>query len=83
VSIFGKIANVGVAMKIEDSIQLGKHIRERREALEISQGDLAGIAGIDQANLSRLERGVASGTLETYLRLCKALGIDLIAVPRA
>jgi transcriptional regulator with XRE-family HTH domain len=70
-------------MKIENSIQLGKHIRERREALEISQGDLAGIAGIDQANLSRLERGATGATLETYLRLCKALGLDLVLVPRA
>lgn len=81
--MFGEIANPGTAMKIDDSPQLGHHIRERREALGISQGDLAGIAGIDQANLSRLERGAAGATLETYLRLCNALGIDLIAVPRS
>jgi transcriptional regulator with XRE-family HTH domain len=70
-------------MKIEDATQLGRYIRERREALGISQGDLAGIAGLDQANLSRLERGATGATLDTYLRLCAALGVDLVAVPRA
>jgi transcriptional regulator with XRE-family HTH domain len=70
-------------MKIENTAQLGKHLRERREALGISQGDLASIAGIDQANLSRLERGATGATLDTCLRLCAALGLDLVAVPRA
>jgi HTH-type transcriptional regulator / antitoxin HipB len=70
-------------MLIADPKDLGTFLRARREALEIMQSDLASIAGVDQGNLSKIERGNARATLETYLRLCKALGVDLIAEPRA
>ncbi len=70
-------------MKIEAATELGTLIRRRRETLGIRQGDLASIAGVDQGNLSKIERGTAKATLDTYLRLCSALGIDLVAEPRA
>ena len=70
-------------MKILSSTDLGHLIRSRREALALKQGDLASITGIDQGNLSKIERGTAKATLETYLRLCAALGIDILAEPRA
>lgn len=70
-------------MKILSATELGSLIRQRREVLEIRQGDLASIAGVDQGNLSKIERGTARATLDTYLRLCQALGVDLIAEPRA
>jgi transcriptional regulator with XRE-family HTH domain len=70
-------------MIVLDPKDLGTFLRQRRESLEILQSDLASIAGIDQGNLSKIERGTAKATLETYLRLCKALGVDLIAEPRA
>lgn len=69
--------------RILDATDIGTLIRSRREALKIKQGDLASIAGIDQGNLSKIERGSAKATLDTYLRLCNALGIDLLAEPRA
>lgn len=69
-------------MKVETADQLGRIIRQRREKLKLPQGDLASFAGIDQGNLSKIERGAAKATLETYLRLCKAVGIDLHAEPR-
>lgn len=70
-------------MLISSATDLGSFIRSRREELGVLQGDLAGSAGVDQANLSKIERGAATATLDTYLRLCKALGIDLLAEPRA
>ena len=69
-------------MTITDPKELGLYLRKRREALGILQGDLASSAGLDQGNLSKIERGTARATLETYLRLCKALGVDLLAEPR-
>jgi transcriptional regulator with XRE-family HTH domain len=71
------------AMKVESATDLGALIRSRRELLAIRQGDLASITGVDQGNLSKIERGTAKATLDTYLRLCHALGLDLIAEPRA
>lgn len=70
-------------MKIHSATDLGNLIRSRREDLKIKQGDLASIAGVDQGNLSKIERGAAKATLDTYLRLCSALGIDLLAESRA
>lgn len=69
-------------MKITTPNDLGMLIRERREAIALKQGDLASIAGVDQGNLSKIERGNTTATLETYLRLCAALGIDILAEPR-
>jgi len=71
-----------VPVKITTPNDLGMLIRERREAIALKQGDLASIAGVDQGNLSKIERGNTTATLETYLRLCAALGIDILAEPR-
>lgn len=70
-------------MRVESAAQLGGLIRQRREALRLRQGDLASVAGVDQGNLSKIERGAARATLETYLRICEAVGIDLNAEPRS
>lgn len=69
--------------RILDPTDIGALIRSRREELKIKQGDLASITGIDQGNLSKIERGSAKAMLDSYLRLCNALGIDLLAEPHA
>jgi transcriptional regulator with XRE-family HTH domain len=74
---------MGLTMKITSASDLGILIRNRREGLKIRQGDLASISGVDQGNLSKIEHGTTKATLDTYLRLCSALGIDLLAEPRA
>jgi HTH-type transcriptional regulator / antitoxin HipB len=61
---------------------MGKLLRLRRQALKISQQDLASLTGVDQSNLSRIEHGKIPATLETYLRLLNALGVDLQGVVR-
>lgn len=45
-------------------MNLGTRIRERRKAAGWSQAQLAEESGISQQMLSKLERGVASGTTE-------------------
>lgn len=69
-------------MLLTSASDLGALIRDRRKSVEVSQGDLASAVGIDQANLSRIERGTTAATLETYLRLCKALGLQITVAPR-
>ncbi len=61
---------------------LGEVIRSHRERLGIAQHELASMAGIDAGNLSKIERGSRRSHLDTYLRLCAILGIDLFAEPR-
>jgi len=62
---------------------LGGMIRSRRERLGIAQLELASMAGIDPGNLSKIERGSRSSHLDTYLKLCGILGIDLFAEARS
>jgi ribosome-binding protein aMBF1 (putative translation factor) len=65
-----------------DASDLGEMIRSRRERLGIAQLELASMAGIDPGNLSKIERGSRSSHLDTYLKLCGMLGIDLFAEAR-
>jgi transcriptional regulator with XRE-family HTH domain len=55
----------------------GDVIRETRERHGLSQRRLALRAGTTQAVVSRIERGIASPTLETLRRLLAAMGWEL------
>ena len=71
------------AKPIASAESLGTLIRERRRALKMPQELLSSISGVPQSSLSQIERGQVSATLETYLKLLAALGIDLQAVVRS
>ena len=53
---------------------IGQVLRAKREKLGISQEELAEHAGVDRTYVSSLERGLKSPTLETFERICTALG---------
>lgn len=69
-------------MKITVEAELGRVVRDRRNSVGMTQEDLASLTGIPQANLSKIEHGAATAKFDTYLRLCQALGIDLLAEGR-
>lgn len=52
-----------------------------RKTRQLSQGQLASITGIDQAAISRIERGQTNASIETVSRLSKPLGLHLALVP--
>lgn len=54
-------------------------LRERRG---MTQSELAAATGIDQGDVSRIERGSANPTEKTLLRIADALGADLRFVER-
>jgi transcriptional regulator with XRE-family HTH domain len=68
--------------KITSDADIGELIRERRKATNMSQSMLASLTGVDQGNLSKIERGEATGNLDTYLRLLNALGVDMMGMIR-
>lgn len=49
---------------------------ERRHGLHWSQKDLAAHSGIAQSEISKIERGRKSPTMDTYSRLATAMDID-------
>ena len=48
-----------------------------RAASELSQKQLAALTGIDQSDISKIERGVANPSIATLERIAKALGGQL------
>jgi ribosome-binding protein aMBF1 (putative translation factor) len=56
---------------------IGAKLLERRMAAGMSQRDLATAAGIDQAEISRIERGQGNPTAQTLQALGEPLGVTL------
>jgi ribosome-binding protein aMBF1 (putative translation factor) len=54
---------------------------ERRHSLHWSQKDLAEQSGIAQSEISKIERGRKSPTIDTYSRLATAMELDDLVAP--
>ena len=57
-----------------DAVLIGKVLSEQRERKGLSQEVVSGLAGIGRTHLSAIERGVRKPTLETFYRICEAMG---------
>jgi DNA-binding XRE family transcriptional regulator len=57
--------------------RLGRRIAEARLARDLTQKQVAKIAGIDQADVSNIERGVANPTFNTLNALVCAVGMEI------
>jgi len=53
--------------------RLGELVREQREALRLSQGELAHRTGLSQRRIWEIERAKTSPQLVTWLRLAQGL----------
>lgn len=58
----------------------GEQLSALRRSRRVSQRHLAEVSGVDQADISRLERG-ADARLTTWKRLFSALGYDSVLLP--
>ncbi len=56
---------------------LGGRLRTLRRANGLTLKGLAKTSGVDPATISKMERGQMLGTLESHLRLSRALGLTL------
>jgi transcriptional regulator with XRE-family HTH domain len=55
----------------------GQNVRDTRKKQQISQENLALIAGIDRSYMSRVERGIVSITLQKAYVIAQALQCDV------
>lgn len=62
-----------MAEKNPSLIKFGEKVRQRREALKLSQEQLADQADIHRTFISGIERGVRNPGLENILRIAQAL----------
>jgi transcriptional regulator with XRE-family HTH domain len=60
--------------------RIGQQMRERRRALGLSIGDLAGRVGLTKGHLSSIERDLASPSVAALLSICNALGLSVGAL---
>ena len=72
--ICGGILGISSGSRYEDRARIGSKIREIREQRGIEAKDLAKLAGIDAANLSRIENGKYSVGLDILSKIATALG---------
>ncbi len=56
-------------------LDFGRRVKRRRQALTLSQPELAKRAGISRGYLARVELGMQSPTLEVIERLARALRV--------
>ena len=56
--------------------ELGRRVKTSRKALDLSQEDLADVAGLHRTYIGHLERGEVNPSLLNILKVSAALGID-------
>ena len=58
-------------------LTFGDFIKNARLSKSMTQHEVATIAKVEQAYLSKVERGAREPSLSIALRLCDALGLDI------
>ena len=79
-AIGGGIIGISTGTRHKDRARIGGRIRQIREERGMEARDLARLAGIDAANLSRIEKGRYSVGLDILSKIAAALGkkIDFV-----
>lgn len=74
-------ASVEFTAEVDERAELGAMLASARKAKSLTQPALSQLTGIQQAEISRIERGVGNPTAATLLRLADALEQKLTLVP--
>lgn len=64
-------------VKHAELIEIGNAVLAARAKKGISQKELSDLTGIDQSDISKIERGVANPSVETLRRIADGLGAKL------
>ncbi len=70
------------ASVFEGAYALAMQVVDLREQRGLTQVELAARSGVDQADISRIERGSAFPNEKTLIRIAEALDADLALVAR-
>jgi HTH-type transcriptional regulator/antitoxin HipB len=62
--------------------QIGSVLRRHRESKNMTQGELAGLAGVRQATVSEVETGQEGTKLATLLDILAALDLEIMISAR-
>lgn len=67
---------------VPSSVGLGRMLSDARKSQSLSQAELATRAGLTQATISKIERGVSQATVDTLFRILAVLKLDLALIDR-
>ena len=76
-TVYEEGIDVGDEYDDVDIVVFGYKLKHRRLELDLSQSELANKIGIDQSDLSKVEKGLANPTYKMMKRIAKALECDL------
>lgn len=71
----------GITVRIEEvpaGLIAADAVKTARASADMSQKELATLTGIDQSDISKIERGFANPSVHTLNRIAKALGGELV-----
>lgn len=74
-------AAVAELERLAHRVRIGGQLSVMRHRRQLTQEELASATGIDQGEISKIERGVSNATEDTLARLARALGAELAIVP--
>jgi transcriptional regulator with XRE-family HTH domain len=57
-----------------------QQLKGRRQELGLSLRDVERLSGIDNSNLSAMEKGTRSLSLDTLIKLTRALGLKIVLI---
>ena len=64
------------------NISLIDQLKQAREQSGLSQRELTSMTGVQQAQLSKIERGAVDPRVTTLVAISRALDLELVLVPR-
>ncbi|MFC5930335.1 helix-turn-helix domain-containing protein [Cryobacterium melibiosiphilum] len=67
--------------ELASRVELGALLAAARKARDLTQPSLSKVTGIQQAEISRIERGIGNPTADTLNRLAAALGQKITLTP--
>jgi DNA-binding XRE family transcriptional regulator len=67
--------------EVDAQVTLGRDLAAMRSAAALTQEQLAARASVQQAEISRIERGFGNPTRDTLIRLAAAVGARVAFVP--
>ena len=70
-----------LAEEVAAQVRLGRDLAAMRAAAALTQEQLAARASVQQAEISRIERGLGNPTRDTLIRLAAAVGGRVTLVP--
>lgn len=77
-----KAWGVEVAVEVQKPADLARVIKNARLGMELTQQDLADAVGVTRQSIARIERGNASSSFDTVLRIFSRLGLTLSVQPQ-